>query len=360
MNAKNFEEALQASEIRYRRLFETAQDGILIVDAETGQIDDANPFLINMLGYTREEILGKKLWEVGFIKNIEAARSAFKELQDKTYIRFEDLPLETRGGLSIAVEFVSNVYRVNGVKVIQCNIRDITDRKIMEKLKEDFYAIVTHDIKSPLTVIINYADILLTDEKYKLDMEAREFISAIEKSGYKILRLADGFLDLSRLQSGKITLNKSMVEVAALLREAYEDLEQSAMNNNLTFNLVLPENHIVCKLDNKYVELAVKNLVENALKYTPSGSVTLSAMRQTGSGGDFVEISVTDTGPGIPTEHMEKIFHKYYRLPRTADVRGTGLGLAIVKEVVEIHGGKVEVDCPEGGGCTFKMILPAG
>lgn len=360
MNSKNIEVALKASEIRYRRLFETAQDGILIVDAETGQIDDVNPFLMNLLGYTHEEILGKKLWEVGFIKDIEAARSAFKELQEKTYIRFEDLPLETKGGRSIAVEFVSNVYWVNGVKVIQCNIRDITDRKLLEQQKEDFYAMVTHDIKSPLTVILSYAELLLTDDKYNLGKEAKEFITAIEKSGHKILRLAEGFLDLSRLQSGGITLNNSMVDVAGLLREVYEDLEQSAREAELEFYLQLPEEHIVCMLDNKYVGLAVRNLVENALKYTSSGSVTLTAVRQTGSGGDFVVISVSDTGPGIPKEHLGKIFHKYYRSPRTADVKGTGLGLAIVKEVVDIHGGRVTVDCPESGGCTFKLFLPAG
>ena len=128
---KKSEEALKFSEIRYRRLFESAQDGILILDAETGQISDVNPFMVEMLGYSHEEFLGKKLWEIGPFKNMQASKASFGELQDKGYVRYNDLPLETKEGRPIAVEFVSNVYLVNHHKVIQCNIRDITERKLV-------------------------------------------------------------------------------------------------------------------------------------------------------------------------------------------------------------------------------------
>ncbi|MGA2110330.1 MAG: sigma 54-interacting transcriptional regulator [Syntrophorhabdales bacterium] len=117
------EEALKISETRYRRLFETAQDGILILDAETGQISDVN--------YSHEDFLGKKLWEIGAFEDVEASKAAFEELQAKGYVRYEDLPLRTKDGRPIAVEFVSNVYLVNHHKVIQCNIRDITERKLI-------------------------------------------------------------------------------------------------------------------------------------------------------------------------------------------------------------------------------------
>ena len=123
------EEALKISETQYRRLFETAQDGILILDAKTGQISDVNPFLVEMLGYSHEDFLGKKLWEIGVFKDIEASKAIFLKLQRKGYVRYEDLPLETKDGRAMAVEFVSNVYKVNHHKVIQCNIRDITERK---------------------------------------------------------------------------------------------------------------------------------------------------------------------------------------------------------------------------------------
>jgi len=130
---KKMEAALQVSETRYRRLFETAQDGILILDADTGEIFDINPFLVELLGYPHEALLGKRLWEIGAFRDIEASKVAFLELQSKGYVRYEDLPLETRDERHIDVEFVSNVYFVNHKRVIQCNIRDITLRKRIEQ-----------------------------------------------------------------------------------------------------------------------------------------------------------------------------------------------------------------------------------
>jgi PAS domain S-box-containing protein/putative nucleotidyltransferase with HDIG domain len=123
------EQSLRNSELRYRRLFESAQDGILIVNAETGSINDVNPYLIDMLGYSREEFVEKKLWEVGAFKDIEASRNSFLALQKNEFIRYENLPLKTKGGRLVQVEFVSNVYLVGNEKVIQCNVRDISDRK---------------------------------------------------------------------------------------------------------------------------------------------------------------------------------------------------------------------------------------
>jgi len=125
-------EALAASEARYRRLFETAKDGILILDAHSGLIIDVNPFLVSLLDYTRDEFIGKTLWDIGAFKQIQESKEAFRELQDEHYIRYENLPLETRSGRRVNVEFVSNVYGVNGKAVIQCNIRDITTRKQTE------------------------------------------------------------------------------------------------------------------------------------------------------------------------------------------------------------------------------------
>jgi PAS domain S-box-containing protein len=130
---KGAEEALLASEVSYRRLFEAAKDGILILNADTGEIVDVNPFLMEMLGYSQTEFLGKQLWEIGFFKDIVANKAAFLKLQEERYIRYENLPLETRDGRLIWVEFVSNAYDVNGKQVIQCNIRDISERKRAEE-----------------------------------------------------------------------------------------------------------------------------------------------------------------------------------------------------------------------------------
>jgi two-component system cell cycle sensor histidine kinase/response regulator CckA len=124
--------AVEASESRYRRLFEAAKDGILILAADSGQIVDVNPFMTELTGYTRDDFLGKHLWEIGPFRDTVASKESFAELQANDYVRYEDLPLKTSDGRNVAVEFVSNVYAVNGEKVIQCNIRDITVRKRVE------------------------------------------------------------------------------------------------------------------------------------------------------------------------------------------------------------------------------------
>ena len=130
---EQLEEKLKASETRYRRLFETAKDGVLILDGYNGQIVDVNPYLTELLGYSHKELMGRELWEIGVFKNIIASKNAFIELQNKEYIHFEDMPLVTKDGKAIDVEFVSNVYLVDHTKVIQCNIRNITQRKQAER-----------------------------------------------------------------------------------------------------------------------------------------------------------------------------------------------------------------------------------
>ena len=123
------EGALKASEARYRRLFESARDGILILDAGTGRIVDVNPFLLELTGYPREDFLGRTLWEIGPFKDSAASKASFAELQAQNYVRYDDLPLARRGGGKVEVEFISNVYFVGDQKVVQCNIRDISARK---------------------------------------------------------------------------------------------------------------------------------------------------------------------------------------------------------------------------------------
>lgn len=129
---QDWEAALRLSESRYRRLFETAKDGILLLNFDTGQIEDVNPFLVDLLGYSLSEFKGKHIWEISPFIDIGLNKDAFAELQQKGYIRYEAMPLETRHGKNIQVEFISNVYDCDGIKVIQCNVRDITERKRIE------------------------------------------------------------------------------------------------------------------------------------------------------------------------------------------------------------------------------------
>ncbi|AMV73782.1 hypothetical protein JCM30471_22010 [Desulfuromonas carbonis] len=163
------QQSLRNSELRYRRLFEAAQDGILIVDAKTGLIKDVNPYLVNLLGYSRDEFLAKKLWEVGAFRDLEANHASFLDLQKEKFVRYDDLPLKSKDGRLIQVEFVSNIYQVGAEMVIQCNIRDIRDRKATEvalQAKDDAHLSLRHNQqahgllidKLPVGVLIRAAD----------------------------------------------------------------------------------------------------------------------------------------------------------------------------------------------------------
>ena len=171
---KRAEAATKVSEVRYRRLFQMAKDGILILDADTGCVIDANPFMTDLLGYSHAEFLGKELWEIGLFRDIKESRAVYRDLQAKHYVRYENLPLESRSGQKIEVEFVSNVYAEALRKVVQCNIRDITERRRLERLtqeqsaaladldrrKDEFLAMLSHELRNPLAPILNAALLL--------------------------------------------------------------------------------------------------------------------------------------------------------------------------------------------------------
>jgi PAS domain S-box-containing protein len=170
----SLELALEVSELRYRRLFETAQDGILILDANTGKIIDVNPFLLDLLDYPFESMIGLRLWEIGQFKDIAANQAAFETLQTNEYIRYENLPLRTKTGREIQVEFVSNVYFVGSDKVIQCNIRDISARAEFQaaskshaatlerarRARDEVIAVLSHELRTPLAAISSMIDLL--------------------------------------------------------------------------------------------------------------------------------------------------------------------------------------------------------
>lgn len=187
---------LRESETRYRRLFETAKDGILLLDAVSGQITDVNPFLIEMLGYSYDEFIGKSLWEIGPFKDIAASQTAFRELRRKKYIRYDELPLETKNGESVDVEFVSNLYEVNDQKVIQCNIRDISERK---RIKDSLNK-ANEELSSLVVQLQN------RDREMRLINHMNDLLQACktQEEAFHIISLAVG--DLFNGQSGGLAI----------------------------------------------------------------------------------------------------------------------------------------------------------
>ncbi|MBI2831934.1 MAG: PAS domain S-box protein, partial [Chloroflexi bacterium] len=349
---KVMEKELTSSELRYRRLFETAQDGILLLDAQTGQITDVNPFLLKMLGYSKQDLSGKKLWEIGFFKDAEASRQAFRVLQDKGYIRYEDLPLETRDGQPMYVEFVSNVYSINGEKVIQCNIRDITGRKEMQdKLVayERLAAIgelsggIAHELRNPLATLDSSIFLLKkilpdTDERVKTHLER---MKASVKSCVNII---DSLLNLTQMREPNRQMHDLRKVVAALLSS--RDVPRGV-------NVVqeFPAQSVMIKVDRYQLDIALGNIVTNALQAL-DGTGELRAVMRTDDG--TAELAFIDDGPGIARENLNKMFQPLF----TTKAKGIGLGLVITRMIVEKHGGTIQVKSEPGQGATFIVKLP--
>lgn len=363
------EERLQNSELRFRRLFETAQDAILILDAHTGKITDANPYIQHLLGYSHGELVDKELWELGMFEDKEAIGSAFRQLQHDGYIRFEHLPLATKDGEKVEVEFVSNVYQVDHQPVIQCNIRDITDRSRLERKtheqaealadlhrrKDEFLAMLSHELRNPLAPISNAVQLLrLQKNEDQLQQQAR---TIIERQVGQLTRLVDDLLEVSRVTTGRIHLHQEQVALNGIVTNGVETVRTLIGQRRHTLNVSLQPQPIWLYADAARLEQVVVNLLTNAAKYTDEGGHIWLGVRQVG---DEAEIRVRDTGVGIAPELLPHIFELFTQAERSLDRSqgGLGIGLALVQRLVEMHRGRVEAFSALGQGSEFVVRLP--
>jgi len=338
------EKELRDSELRYRRLFETAQDAILILDGNTGEIVDANRFILDLLGYPLDFFIGKHLWELGFFKDKTLAQSAFNTLKMNGYIRYEDLPLETKDGRSIAVEFVSNVYLVGEKRIIQCNIRDITARKraedalILANKKLNLLSSITrHDILNKLNVLQGY---------FELSRER---------------------LPYTRLQvfiANEITTTNAIRQLINFAKD-YEDLgvnspvwqnvssciRKSAVSLQTGYVAVVTRGPEVEVYADLLLQKVFYNLIDNALRYGGDQlkSITVYS-RETDEG---LVIVVEDNGVGIRKEEKEYLFSRGFG-------KQTGLGLFLSREILAITGIAIAEKGMPGEGARFEITVPKG
>jgi PAS domain S-box-containing protein len=364
------EAAMQISEVRYRRLFEAAKDGILILDFTSGRIVDCNPFMSDLLGYSYQSFLGKELWEIGLFRDRAANVAAVETLQKLGYLRYEHLPLESKDGRAVEVEVVANAYHEANQKVIQCNIRDITERSRLEKLlqsqaqelenlhlrKDEFLAMLSHELRSPLAPIANAVQLmsLQKDTESRVQHQARNII---ERQLGKLQHLVDDLLEVSRITSGRLQLRQERVTVNSIAQGAVETVRPLIQQKHHELTVSLPAAPLWLYADPARLEQVVVNLLTNSAKYTEEGGhlwLTVAAE------GNECVIRVRDTGVGIAPNLLPHIFDLFTQADRSLDRSqgGLGIGLALVQRLTELHDGKVEVHSEPGQGSEFVVRLP--
>jgi PAS domain S-box-containing protein len=381
-------EALRASELRYRRLFESAKDGVLILDAVSGQIVDVNPFLIEMLGYSKEELVGKELWEIGAFKDIVASREAFEELQQQGFIRYENLPLKTQDGVTKQVEFVSNSYLAGRIRVIQCNIRDITERKRAEEaLREtnqhleqtlqelqgktheltamtqqlwqasklatmgELAASIAHELNNPLATVGLRAEALLMQMPENSDQ--RKPLEIIAQEVDRMATLVNNLLQFSRRSHRQVSTLDPSEEIATSVEFVHYHLRSHNIEVVREFADGLPS----IQADRQQLRQLFLNLLTNASDAMPQGGKLTVRAASNGLGDAAVAIDFADSGEGITAENLQKIWEPFFTTK--PEGKGTGLGLAICRRIVEEHGGTISITSQIGLGTTVSIILPA-
>ena len=355
---KKAEEALRESEAKFRSLAEEALVGIYMV--QDGRFLYANPRFAEMLGYGVGELLAMG----GMLEIVVPEERALAEEGMRVLLAGESSSVSYQGrwlrkdGQVAEVEGLATATSWGGRPALIGTAIDVTERKLLERQRTDFYAMVTHDLKSPLTVITGYAELMASGMSAGPD--AVEIASSILQSARKLNALVEDFLTHSRLESGTMALSLRAEDMGTLLEEVKDEFAGQAAGKGLSLTVCVEPGLPPLRVDKAHMARALANLVQNAVNYTPAGgSVSLTAGQRREGDADLVVVAVSDTGPGIPPEEREKIFDKYYRSPRTAGIKGTGLGLAIVKAIAEAHGGRVELESGQGGGSTFSLAVPA-
>jgi len=368
----NTAEALQESEKRYRRLFESARDGILILDADTGKVVDVNPFLLQLLGYSYDAICGQHIWELGVFKDIAASKDAFKALQDKEYIRYDDLPLETLDGRPIAVEFVSNIYLVDNTKVIQCNIRDITERKRGAALLEseqrvrrlnehilNMVMVLSHDIRGPLVAIASILKLMLRGVYGKLDQNPANTVQDLLSRCARLLGTAEDYLGKASIVGGTMEMKREVLDlrqdiIDAVLDELSDDItmREIVIDNRLG---AIPSGSITITANKTWLKAVYRNLFTNAVKFGGKGCTISFGFEQHES---HYRLNVYNSGRPIAEEDREKLFGRFERIEPSEGPApdGVGLGLSLCREIILEHGGEIWYEArPDGSNFVFTI-----
>jgi len=357
---------LADSEERFRRLFETASDGIVLLEKKEGHVAHANPAIKKILGYSQAECLGKKLHDIGVSIDTRDFSATMQDLDREGILYYEDVPLKTRSGQ----EIYSDIYMVDRAKLAQCNIRDVSERKKLQAQllhSQKMEAIgtlaggIAHDFNNILNVILGYGDMVMAT--LVGDSRARENMSEVLVAAERATDLIKRLLVFSRKVVPEVTpvhINELILKLQKMLiRIIREDIE---------FKLDLTDTPMIVLVDTGQIEQVLINLVSNAQDAMFEGGRLMIATSLEeideeyvaaygyGRPGEYALITVSDTGKGMDAETQQKIFEPFFTTKEPGE--GTGLGLAISYGIIKQHNGYIKVYSELGEGTVFKIYLP--
>jgi two-component system phosphate regulon sensor histidine kinase PhoR len=318
-------------------------EGVVVIGPE-GKVVLANPAAAAMMGTDREGAPGKLLLELIRLPQMEQLVSGDRD-------RVE---IEINGRILLAHASRSDDPAIGQVLVLL----DITDIRRLEGLRRDFVANVSHELKTPLSAVVGYAE-ALRDGAKDVPAQRDDFLERIERQAGRMTKIVNDLLDLTGLETGSIRLDRQPLVVRQLIDRALDAVAPQVRGRGL--RVALPDGPalgLTIAADEGRITTALVNLLDNAAKFAPAGStITVSAAAVPGG----VKLAVSDQGPGIPAEHLPRLFERFYRVDRSRsrELGGTGLGLSIVKHVAETHGGSAGVESEPGKGSTFWIVVPA-
>ncbi len=343
---------------RIAAIIETAQDAFIAVGAD-GYITDWNPAAVHMFGWSREEAVGKSYIEMlvpqRFRAQQEAALAAAGDSQVPDFGRRVQRTLIRRDGEELTVE--ASISRpANGLFCVF--LHDISERRQVEEMKNEFIATVSHELRTPMTSIRASLSMLVDGGAGELPPDVQHLVNIAYQSSERLVRLVNDILDIEKIEAGKMDFRTDELEIAPLLDEAIDTVRGSAAQRPVALERTGSARGLRVRGDHDRLVQLLVNLLSNAIKYSPQyNSVTLDCSAATAG----IRLSVSDNGPGIPEAFQARVFAKFAQAD-SSDTRlkgGTGLGLAICRAIAEQHGGIIGFDTEEGRGTTFHVTLPA-
>jgi two-component system sensor histidine kinase VicK len=327
-------------------------DGLLVFDKENN-LSLINPQAENFLKIKTQEIIGKSISELAKISTIQPLTNLLgREIEG---IFRKELPLTEN--LIIEVTTIPLIRETEklGTLVI---LHDITREKIIERLKTEFVSISAHQLRTPLSAIKWSLRMLLDGDIGRLTEEQEEFIEKTYKANEKMINLVNGLLDVTRIEEGRYVYRPQLLQLEEIVRSVIKSLQEEIKKKEIKFKFEKPEGKLPkVKIDKEKIGLAIQNLLDNAIRYTPKGggvTVSLKCVK------NKIEVSVKDSGIGIPKEQQSRVFSKFFRGSNAirVETEGIGLGLYITKNIIEAHGGQIWFKSKEGKGTTFYFTLP--